>query len=212
MSNYILTLIVSNAGGKEVRYDLNLKGLYESYPEDYFQVQENRFTLGKYLEKELFRQINSDSLNYLINQWTDDIKQGIHETTVSLSLPPLKNLPPEKIDSSKKNFPTFIPLEKQLNNLEKDKQEGEGERLNQNYSPQTIQTSELEIANQNGYTNQVSYTPKKPDPQLQQKSNVSSHSHDNHSSNSITSKDKLKTEAESEEKHSTESTENIADF
>ncbi|GAB1543731.1 hypothetical protein NUACC21_64070 [Scytonema sp. NUACC21] len=86
MAEYTVVVIIMNSGNKEISYSLDLTGTYEDYPEDYFQVTEHRAHLRNTLETKTARQVSDTQLHQVINTWMEDIKQGLHRSTIRLEL------------------------------------------------------------------------------------------------------------------------------
>jgi len=88
MTEYTIIVKIPNAGNKEVSYSVNLTGLYEDYPGDYFRSKENRQRLCQDIQKECFRTISDENLDQIVAKWISDIKSGFRRTTIALDLPP----------------------------------------------------------------------------------------------------------------------------
>jgi hypothetical protein len=87
MSEYTLVIRIPQAGNKEISYSINLNGLHESYPEDYFRQETPRFNISQTIEKQSARKIDAANLSVIIANWISDIKLGRHRTIVTLDLP-----------------------------------------------------------------------------------------------------------------------------
>ena len=87
MSEYTLVIRIPQAGNKEISYSINLNGLHESYPEDYFRQETPRFNISQTIEKQSARKIEAANLSMIIANWISDIKLGRHRTIVTLDLP-----------------------------------------------------------------------------------------------------------------------------
>lgn len=111
MAEYKLVLIIHNAGNKKVFHSIELRGLYESYPEDYFRNEENRVHLRQSLQDKSSRQVSDAHLNQIIADLVRDIKLGYQPTTVTLDLPLLSSSTPSQasaqtVASSNSTTPT----------------------------------------------------------------------------------------------------------
>jgi hypothetical protein len=100
MSNYTLTVRIPQAGNKEIQYSLDLTGLYESYPEDYFRRSENRDLVRAKLQSDSAREISQSNLDSMIAKWIADIKCGLHNTVFTADLPPTSNMRSSPINST----------------------------------------------------------------------------------------------------------------
>lgn len=87
MSEYTLVIRIPQAGNKEISYSINLSGLHESYPEDYFRQENHRFLISQTIEQQSARKVDIGNLSLIISHWTSDIKVGRHRTIVTLDLP-----------------------------------------------------------------------------------------------------------------------------
>jgi len=97
MSVYHLIVRIPQAGNKEFDYSVTLNKLHESYPEDYFRVEDNRLNLCRTIQESATRQVSPASLEAIISKWISEIKCGIHHTTVTLDLPSESVSPPEQV-------------------------------------------------------------------------------------------------------------------
>lgn len=92
MSNYTLTIRIPQAGNKEIQYSLDLTGLYENYPEDYFRKPENSLLVHEKLQSDSAREISQPILDLMLAKWIADIKCGLHNTVFITDLPPTSNM------------------------------------------------------------------------------------------------------------------------
>jgi hypothetical protein len=92
MSNYTLTIRIPQAGNKEVQYSLDLTGIYENYPEDYFRKPENSLLIREKLQSDSAREISQPILDLMLAKWIADIKCGLHNTVFVADLPPTNNM------------------------------------------------------------------------------------------------------------------------
>lgn len=99
MSQYTLTIIIKNAGNKEISHSINLTGTNETYPEDYFIISDNQTNLQNLIETKTARKIDEIKLGQIINTWLQDIREGLQRTTIRTELPldilpnqPLQNI------------------------------------------------------------------------------------------------------------------------
>lgn len=86
MSKYTLVVRIPQAGNKEINYSVNLSGLNESYPEDYFRQESHRLVISQTIEQQSARKVTPENLNSIIANWILDIKRGFHRTIVTLDL------------------------------------------------------------------------------------------------------------------------------
>lgn len=103
MPEYTLIIEIPNAGNKEFRNTVNLKGHYVDCPKDYFGDQKNRTKLRDDIERQSARQVSDADLEFFIKEWCRDIKQGLSPTTVSRDLPPLTGTLSSSFDNSRRN-------------------------------------------------------------------------------------------------------------
>ncbi|RUT00748.1 hypothetical protein DSM106972_071570 [Dulcicalothrix desertica PCC 7102] len=87
MSEYTLTIIIKNAGNKEISHSINLTGTNETYPEDYFIIPDNQSNLQNLIETKTARKIDEIKLKQIINTWLQDIREGLQRTTIRIDLP-----------------------------------------------------------------------------------------------------------------------------
>jgi len=87
MSEYTLVIRIPQAGNKEISYSINLSGLHESYPEDYFRQENHRFHISQTIEQQSARKVDAGNLSLIVSSWISDIKVGRHRTIVTLDLP-----------------------------------------------------------------------------------------------------------------------------
>lgn len=87
MSEYTLVIRIPQAGNKEISYSINLSGLHESYPEDYFRQENHRFHICQTIEQQSARKVDVGNLSLIVSNWISDIKVGRHRTIVTLDLP-----------------------------------------------------------------------------------------------------------------------------
>lgn len=87
MSQYTLTIIIKNAGNKEISHSINLTGTNETYPEDYFLIPDNQTNLQNLIETKTARKIDEIKLKQIINTWLQDIREGLPQTTIRTELP-----------------------------------------------------------------------------------------------------------------------------
>jgi hypothetical protein len=86
MPEYTVLVIIPNSGNKEIAYSLEFTGTHEDYPEDYFAVEEHRSRLRNSLQEKTAMGVNDTKIDQLINTWIQDIKQGLHRTTIRLEM------------------------------------------------------------------------------------------------------------------------------
>ncbi|MBD2775232.1 hypothetical protein [Iningainema tapete] len=94
MPQYTLIIKIPNAGNKQISHTINLTETHEAYPEDYFEIQENKTNLHTTLQTKTARQITQTQLKQIIQQWTSDIKQNLRRTTIPINLPTEPPVPP----------------------------------------------------------------------------------------------------------------------
>ncbi|RCJ22385.1 hypothetical protein A6S26_21780 [Nostoc sp. ATCC 43529] len=88
MSEYTLVVRITQAGNREINYSIELSGLDENYPDDYFRHEKNRLAISQAIEQQSARKVTSANLKSIISTWILDIKSGLHRTVVTLDLPP----------------------------------------------------------------------------------------------------------------------------
>ncbi len=88
MAEYTLKIKVPNSGNKHIEHKENLTGSYESYPEDFFRIIDNRDNVRKDIQNQSNRIVSEKHLDKIIKQWIEDIKSGYSPTTITLDLPP----------------------------------------------------------------------------------------------------------------------------
>lgn len=98
MSQYTLTIIITNAGNKEISHQIQLTETYETYPEDYFIIPNNQTQLQNIIETKTARKVDKIKLQQIINTWLQDIREGLHRTTIRTELP-LDILPNQPIQN-----------------------------------------------------------------------------------------------------------------
>jgi len=113
MVDYILAVRIPNAGNKEITYKASLSSNYASYPEDYFRRNEHRQALQDFIQQQSARTLTKVDLDGIINQWIQDIRSGIPNTTVTLHLPAVtssgSSVPSAAIPSATPAPPPFRP-------------------------------------------------------------------------------------------------------
>ncbi len=87
MSQYTLTIILTNAGNKEISHSINLTQTDETYPEDYFYRPDNQTKLQNLIETKTARKVDKIKLNQITNTWLQDIREGLQRTTIRTELP-----------------------------------------------------------------------------------------------------------------------------
>ncbi|WP_445636555.1 hypothetical protein NSTC745_01477 [Nostoc sp. DSM 114161] len=88
MSEYTLVVRIPQAGNREIKYSIQLSGLDENYPDDYFRHEKNRLAISQAIEQQSARKVSPTNLNSIVATWILDIKSGLHRTVVTLDLPP----------------------------------------------------------------------------------------------------------------------------
>ncbi|MFN4954334.1 MAG: hypothetical protein ACK5F3_09540 [Aphanizomenon sp.] len=116
MSEYTLVVRIAQAGNKEISYSINLSTLYESYPEDYFRQENNRFLISQTIEQQSARMLTSENLTAIISNWVADIKVGRHRTIITLDLPLDTPVPIQPVIpiNNPVNSPIIAPAKKPL--------------------------------------------------------------------------------------------------
>jgi len=116
MSEYTLVVRIAQAGNKEISYSINLSTLYESYPEDYFRQENNRFLISQTIEQQSARMLTSENLTAIISNWVADIKVGRHRTIITLDLPLDASVPIQPVIpiNNPVNNPIVAPAKKPL--------------------------------------------------------------------------------------------------
>ena len=89
MPEYTLIIEIPNAGNRLIRNSVNLTGSFVDCPRDYFRKPENRAKLKTDIETQWARQVSEADLDFFIQKWCDDIRQGLTPTTVRRDLPPI---------------------------------------------------------------------------------------------------------------------------
>lgn len=87
MPEFKVVLIISNDNNKEVPYSVNLTGVYEDYPEDYFRIDENRIKMQAALQEKAERKVDKFQITPILNKWIGEIKEGRRRTTIRIDLP-----------------------------------------------------------------------------------------------------------------------------
>lgn len=87
MPEFKMVLIISNDNNKEVPYTVNLTGIYEDYPEDYFRIDENCIKMQAALQEKAERKVDKFHIKPILNKWISEIKEGKRRTTIRLDLP-----------------------------------------------------------------------------------------------------------------------------
>jgi hypothetical protein len=88
MPEYTLVVRIPQAGDREINHSINLEGLDEDYPADYFRQPVRREEIARTIETKSARQLSPNHLNAAIDKWIDEIGRGIRRTHVTLELPP----------------------------------------------------------------------------------------------------------------------------
>jgi|GEM_PF-2090669 len=89
MPEYTLIIEIPNAGNRQIRNSVNLTGYFVDCPKDYFRKPENRTKLKTDIETQSARQVSEADLDFFIQKWCHDIRQGLTPTTVRRDLPPI---------------------------------------------------------------------------------------------------------------------------
>lgn len=97
MSEYTLVVRIPQAGNREINYSINLSGLDENYPDDYFRHEKHRLAISQAIEQQSARKVSPANLKSIISTWILDIKSGLHRTVVTLDLPPDVSSPVQTI-------------------------------------------------------------------------------------------------------------------
>lgn len=87
MPEYTLVVKIPNAGNKEISYSVNLTVAETRYPEDYFAIEDHKSCLRESIQTKTVRQVSDIQLKRIIYEWTEDIKQNLRRTTVTVDLP-----------------------------------------------------------------------------------------------------------------------------
>jgi hypothetical protein len=87
MAEYTLVVRIPSAGDRAIHYSINLEGLLESYPEDYFRQPIHREEIAKAIQSQSARQLSTHHLNAAIDKWIDEIGLGVRRTHITLELP-----------------------------------------------------------------------------------------------------------------------------
>ncbi len=88
MSEYTVVVRIVQAGNREINYSIQLSGLDENYPDDYFRRENHRLAISQAIEQQSAKKVSPANLNSIIDTWILDIKSGLHRTVVTLDLPP----------------------------------------------------------------------------------------------------------------------------
>jgi hypothetical protein len=107
MAKYKLVLDLKDSNEK-LEYRVNLTTAEENNPHLFF-THEACQQLRSQFQNQSQRRINDKNLNYILNSWIKDIKQGYRETTISMILPLLSGANLEDLsESGNHNFPSLF--------------------------------------------------------------------------------------------------------
>lgn len=98
MPEFTLTIVIPNAGNKEVLYSIYLERKQESYPEDYFRYHDHKEELRKLLREKAGRGVSDYQLQQIIEEWIRHIREGNRQILI------YRDLEPEKVTIPKPDF------------------------------------------------------------------------------------------------------------
>ncbi|QHG21171.1 hypothetical protein [Nostoc sp. ATCC 53789] len=107
MARYHLLLELRDSH-ERLEYKINLTTAEENNPHLFF-THEAREQLRSQFQNQSQRRISDQNLNYILNSWIKDIKQGYRDTTISMTLPLLSGANIEDLsETGNHNFPPLF--------------------------------------------------------------------------------------------------------
>jgi hypothetical protein len=110
MAKYRLSLELKDSQEVSPQYIANLNTAQENNPHLFF-THEICLQIRNQFQSESQHRINDQNLNYIINTWIKDIKQGYRDTIITMTLPLLSGANLEDLIESGNHSlpPLFIP-------------------------------------------------------------------------------------------------------